>query len=66
MTTATVTYTPWGWTRDIEELAKGVWRVATPSHGGLKLSRERWESLPAEVQGRCSPRPSPKRTARSR
>ncbi len=51
MTTATVTYTPWGWTRDIEELAKGVWRVAMPSHGGLKLSRERWESLPAEVQG---------------
>ena len=24
MTTTTVTYTPWGWTRDIEELAEGV------------------------------------------
>ena len=50
MTTATATYTPWGWTRDIQELGEGVWRVATPSHGGLKLSRERWESLPAEMR----------------
>ena len=50
MTTATVTYTPWGWTRDIEKLGKGVWRVATPSHGGLKLSRERWDELPVEVR----------------
>ena len=50
MTTTTVTYTPWGWTRDIEELAEGVWRVWTPSHGGLKLSRERWDSLPAELR----------------
>ena len=50
MTTATVTYTPWGWTQDIEELAEGVWRVSTPSHGGLKLSRERWDELPAAVR----------------
>ena len=48
--TTTVTYTPWGWTRDVEELAEGVWRVWTPSHGGLKLSRERWDSLPAAVR----------------
>ena len=45
----TATYTPWGWTHDVEELAEGVWRVSTPSHGGLKLSREQWDSLPAEV-----------------
>ena len=44
------TYTPWGWTQDIEELAEGVWRVTTPSHGGLKLSRERWNELPSEVR----------------
>ena len=50
MTTTTVIYTPWGWTRDIEELAEGVWRVSTPSHGGLKLSLERWDSLPAELR----------------
>ena len=48
MTTAT--YTPWGWTRDFVELADGVLRVTTPSHGGLKLSRERWEELPTVVQ----------------
>ena len=50
MTTTTVTHTPWGWTRDIEELAEGVWRVSTPSHGGLKLSRERWDSLPVALR----------------
>jgi len=45
-----VTYTPWGWTKNVVELAEGVWRVATPSHGGLKLSRERWDELPTEVR----------------
>ena len=45
-----VTYTPWGWTRDVEELAEGVWRVSTASHGGLKLSRERWDELPSAVR----------------
>ena len=48
--TTNVTYTPWGWTRDVVELAEGVWRVSTPSHGGLKLSRERWNELPAELR----------------
>ena len=46
----TLTYTPWGWTHDIEEVADGVLRVATPSHGGLKLSRERWNELPVMVR----------------
>ena len=50
MTTTTVTYTPWGWTKDVVELAEGVWRVSTPSHGGLKLSRERWDELPDELR----------------
>ena len=50
MTTTTVTYTPWGWTKNVVELAEGVWRVSTPSHGGLKLSEERWDSLPAPVR----------------
>lgn len=48
--TTNVTYTPWGWTKNVVELAGGIWRVATPSHGGLKLSRERWAELPAEVR----------------
>ena len=50
--TTTVTYTPWGWTKDVEELAEGVWRVSTPSHGGLKLSRERWDELPSAAPQR--------------
>ena len=45
-TTETLVSTPWGWTHDVEELAEGVWRVTTPSHGGLKLSRERWAEIP--------------------
>ena len=43
-------HTPWGPPQDIEELAEGVWRVSTASHGGLKLSRERWNALPACVR----------------
>ena len=46
----TTTYTPWGCTHDVEELAEGVLRVSTPSHGGLKLSRHRWNALPAAVR----------------
>ena len=48
--TATTMHTPWGWSQDIEELAEGIWRVETAGHGGLKLSRERWEELPAVVR----------------
>ena len=66
MTTETLVSTPWGWTHDVEELTEGVWRVWTPSHGGLKLSRERWNELPAAVRDTMlNPRPSPRRTARS-
>lgn len=50
MTTTNPTYTPWGWTKDVVELAEGIWRVSTPGHGGLKLSRERWNELPAAVR----------------
>ena len=48
--TETIIHTPWGWSQDIEELAEGVWRVSTAGHGGLKLSRERWYSLPDLVR----------------
>ncbi len=50
MTTETLVSTPWGWTHDVEELTEGIWRVWTPSHGGLKLSRDRWAELPAAVR----------------
>ena len=48
--TATTMHTPWGWPQDILELAEGFWRVSTAGHGGLKLSRERWEELPDLVR----------------
>ena len=48
--TTTRIHTPWGDPQDIEELAEGVWRVSTAGHGGLKLSRERWHSLPDVVR----------------
>ena len=48
--TATTMHTPWGWPQDTLELAEGVWRVSTAGHGGLKLSRERWYSLPDVVR----------------
>ena len=46
----TTMHTPWGPPQEIKELAEGVWRVSTASHGGLKLSRERWAELPAAVR----------------
>ena len=46
----TTMHTPWGWPQDTLELAEGVWRVSTAGHGGLKLSRERWEDLPDVVR----------------
>ena len=49
MTTTTI-HTPWGWSQDTLELSEGVWRVTTAGHGGLKLSRERWEELPDVVR----------------
>ena len=48
--TRTTMHTPWGCSQDIVELAEGVWRVSTAGHGELKLSRERWAEIPAEVR----------------
>ena len=47
---AKLMHTPWGPPQDVEALAEGVLRIETASHGGLKLDRERWRSLPAAVQ----------------
>ena len=46
------THTPWGWAGegDIVEIAEGVWWITLLSHGGLKLSQERWNELPAAVR----------------
>ena len=43
-------HTPWGPPQNIEVLDEGVIRVSTAGHGGLKLSRQRWTSLPAAVR----------------
>lgn len=48
--TATIMHTPWGEPQDIEELAEGIWRVETAGHGGLKLTRERWQEMPNSVR----------------
>ena len=51
MVTTTATYTPWGWTRDIVGARRRhPGESGRPSHGGLKLSRERWNELPAAVR----------------
>ena len=46
----TTMHTPWGPPQDIEELAEGVLRVSTAGHGGLVLTQERWNELPAAVR----------------
>ena len=68
MTTTTVTYTPWGWTRmTLWSLPRESGESGHRAHAGLKLSRERWDSLPADSSrdAMLHSRPSPRRTARS-
>lgn len=43
--------TPWGIAESSEELAPGIEIVSTPSHGGLRMTPERWGELPSDVQG---------------
>jgi hypothetical protein len=38
--------TPWGRADHVKELIPGAWFVGTPSHGGVKLSRERNAQMP--------------------
>jgi hypothetical protein len=37
---------PWGIIQDSWELAPGIWFVSTPSHGGIRLSPERYAQMP--------------------
>lgn len=41
---------PWGTIDFVHPLADGVWRVATPGHGGIKLDRKRNAAVPAEAR----------------
>ena len=42
-------HTPWGHADYAEQIAEGLVVVRTPSHGGLRLSAERWSELPEDV-----------------
>ena len=48
------TSSPWGEVEDGEQLAVGIWRVSTPSHGGIWLSEDRLRQLD-EILGGCYP-----------
>ena len=43
-------YTPWGKAQTIEQILPGVTAVSTASHGGIKLSKERFLQMPIEFQ----------------
>lgn len=44
------TYTPWGYADQAREYGPGVWRVHTPSHGGVHLSPERNALVPSYMR----------------
>ena len=41
-------HSPWGWIESAGIIAPGISQVATPSHGGVKLSAELNRRIPAE------------------
>jgi len=41
------TTSPWGEVQHSSELAPGIWQVMTASHGGIFLSRQRLDAMPA-------------------
>ena len=41
--------TPWGKPDSVTEIADGIVYYTTPSHGGLRLSAERWAQLPSAL-----------------
>jgi hypothetical protein len=46
----TPTYTPWGQAQTSEEIAPGIIRYETPSHGGYYLSPERVAEMPKPLR----------------
>lgn len=57
-TTAATTFAPmprpigsiWGAIQSATELAPGIWSVSTASHGGLIISEERFNAMPAALR----------------
>lgn len=41
-----ITETPWGVADHVTLVCEGIWDVSTPSHGGIKLSRNRNRQMP--------------------
>lgn len=42
--------TPWGAAQHVQPLAEGIAFVSTPRHGGVHLSPERKEQMPADLR----------------
>ena len=42
--------TPWGVADRVTEVAPGIVAYSTPSHGGLRVSPERWAEMPAALR----------------
>lgn len=47
------TSSPWGRPDETEELAPGIWRVDTPSHGGIRVSRQRKAAMPEYIRAQA-------------
>ena len=45
-----ITTSPWGKVQDQREIADGITKVSTASHGGLLLSPERYAKMPASMK----------------
>ena len=43
-------YTPWGFADNVDEVAEGILKVSTPSHGGFKLDRKRNAQVPRPLR----------------
>lgn len=43
-------YSPWGPIQSCENVATGIWRVDTASHGGYYISYERKEAMPKPLR----------------
>ena len=42
--------TPWGRADHVEQLCEGIWIVGTPSHGGVYVAPELWETMPPDMR----------------
>lgn len=42
--------TPWGMTQQADQILPGIWQVHTAGHGGIRVSEERWNAMPAALR----------------